>query len=340
MPDRTDDDSERRQAEDQIALESGGLPQSVRDRLIAQTGNRTMFSSTFSVKEFLSARSVGMEPLGQVMGTAFITMPRDQNELNQYANQLRSNPSYRPIYSSGSTIDYQRIGSMPVNGELSAITYGRLQARQLAITRMTQEAELLNSTGVIAVRAQKRMHDWGGGRTLEFTVMGTAVRIAEMKRSSPFTSLLSGQEFCQLWQAGFEPTGIALGVCSYTDCTDTTSIYGRNYNQEVAAYTSCFYEARKTAMDSFKNDLRQHRATGAIGIEVDYEFEDAESEAEVSEGVEAKFLHLITHFAIMGTAIKRRASFPNTPRSRPRIVYNLRKAGAAEVDFAEKGPMK
>jgi len=341
MADRNDDSSARRQEEDRIALESGDLPQSVKDRLLSQTSSGTrLFSSTLSVKEYLSTRSTGVLPLGQVMGTAFITMPQDKKALQQYVG--RQNPGLISSITATSLRGLTTSGGygQPVCGELDDLTYGRLEARRLAITRMAQEAQMLGASGIIAVRTQKRFHDWGGRRTLEFTVMGTAIRVPEMNRSAPFTSLLTGQEFCQLWNAGFEPMGIALGACTYTDCTDTTSIYQRNYNQEVVAYTNCFYEARKQAMTAFMHDLRKLRAAGAVGMEIDYEFEDAESEVEVSEGVEVKFLHLITHFAVMGTAIARRPGFVNQPKPRPTVVYDLRKAGAAEVDFAQKGPMK
>jgi uncharacterized protein YbjQ (UPF0145 family) len=161
--------------------------------------------------------------------------------------------------------------------------------------------------------------------------MGTAVRVPGATGTErPFTSLLSGQDFWKLWQAGFEPRGIAIGACTWADCTDST-FYQRNYNQEVSAYTNCFYEARREAMSQFMADLAIQKADGAVGVDIEYDFEDAEVEIEVSEGNEVRFIYLITNFVVMGNAIVRRHPLPQQ-KGRPLVMYDLRKPGTAEID--------
>jgi uncharacterized protein YbjQ (UPF0145 family) len=200
---------------------------------------------------------------------------------------------------------------------------------------MEQEATILGASGIVGVRVVQRMHDWNG-RFAEFTIFGTAVELPDWQGDQPFSSLLSGQEFWQLWEGGWEPRGIAIGACSYTDCTDWTTIHQRSYNQELITYTDCFYQAREAAMQQFVKDLRRLRAQGAVGMKVDYEFEEAESEYEVSEGTEMKYLHLLTHFVVMGTSIRRRAQAPAHAPARRVMIYDLRKMGAASVTFADK----
>ena len=354
MPKKTgepgEDDLERRQAADRIALESGRLPFAAIERLEQQRNspNKT-FSSDLSTREFLLLQNSQVRPLGQVMGSAFMSIPSDQAILqNQSANR---NSAYtqserlrearfhqdmmfgnKPPGSSQYSAAYRTFRE-PITGELSDLTRGRLEVRRSAFSRMEMEAGLLGASGVVGVRTITRVHDWAG-KTIEFTVFGTAVHIPSCKEEQPFMSLLNGQEFWQLWNAGFEPRGIALGVCSYTDCTDSTAIHGRNYNQEIAAYTQCFYEAREIAMRRLVADLKRMKARGAVGMKIDYDFEEAESELEVSETSSVKYLHLVTHLVVMGTAIARRNMDGQVvPKPSTMLIYDLRKPGSASVEF-------
>jgi hypothetical protein len=81
--------------------------------------------------------------------------------------------------------------------------------------------------------------------------------------------------------------------------------------------------------------MRQLEASGAVGMDVEYEFEEGESEFEVAEGTSVKYLHLLTHFIVMGTAIGRRRMPPTHQPPRRVLIYDLRKAGAATVTFSD-----
>jgi len=347
----SDDEREKRQQEDIYALEGGGLPFSAQERLreIAEA-EHPVFSSDLTTREFLVLSNSKVRPLAQVMGTAFMRIPKDAASLkaaisgsgsgsssSSFGYSDRSSRIYSSIantYSQSYSQSYNQSYSQPFTGELYDLSEARLQVRQMAISRMEQEATILGASGIVGVRVVKKVHDWFG-RTVEFTILGTAVHVPGYDGDRPFTSLLSGQEFWQLWEAGWQPKGIALGVCSYTDCTDWSAINQRSYNQEVITYTDCFYQAREIAMQYFIKNMRQLRASGAVGMDVEYEFEEGESEYEVSEGVEVKYLHLLTHFIVMGTAIGRRQMPPTHQPPRRVLIYDLRKAGAASVTFSD-----
>ena len=269
------------------------------------------FSSTFSTREWLLVKSIGVQPVSQVMGTAFMQLPKNKKDLLSvlYPYGYGKSSYTNSTYQSRSNRDYGagRFVSnvQPVTGEIYALTSIRLDARQLAVSRMRLEAENLGASGVIAVRMKTEIHNWGDCLTLECTALGTAVTVPDWREEKPFTSLMHAQQFWRLWQAGYQPCGIAIGACSYSDCAEA-SVLKRSYNQEVGSYTASFYDAHELAMRAFSKNVRQLQGAGAVGMKVEYDFEDLEKELEVAEGVSMTYQHLITHFVITGTAIKRR----------------------------------
>jgi uncharacterized protein YbjQ (UPF0145 family) len=212
--------------------------------------------------------------------------------------------------------------AQPVTGEISSLTSMRLDARRDAVARMRLEADNIGASGVIAVKMKTEVHNWGDCLTLECTAIGTAVHIPEWREEKPFTSLMRAQQFWRLWQSGYQPCGIAVGACSYSDCSEA-SVLRRAYNQEVASYTTSFYDAHGLAMAAFSKDVHHLKGTGAVGMEVEYEFEDLEKELEVREDVSMTFLHLITHFVITGTAIRRREGTTSAPPQRTLRILDL-----------------
>jgi uncharacterized protein YbjQ (UPF0145 family) len=180
-------------------------------------------------------------------------------------------------------------------------------ARKHAMKRMVKQAEDVKADGIVGVRLSVGYLEWNKDLAF-FAAIGTAVKDPVMDwrvKGKPFTNLMRAQQFWRLWQSGYQPCGIAVGACSYSDCGES-SVLHRAYNQEVASYTASFYDAHGMAMEGFSKGVRQLNGTGAVGMEVAYKFEDVEKELEVSEGVSMTYLHLITHFVIIGTAIKRR----------------------------------
>jgi uncharacterized protein YbjQ (UPF0145 family) len=68
----------------------------------------------------------------------------------------------------------QTLGSVGQNVELPNFTQALYDARELAMTRMQEEAEQLGSTGIVGVRLEEKSHQWGS-HTIEFLALGTAV---------------------------------------------------------------------------------------------------------------------------------------------------------------------
>jgi len=76
----------------------------------------------------------------------------------------------------------------------------------------------------------------------------------------PFTSDLSGQDFVMLLQAGFRPIDLAMGSCVYEINPNSSGWSMRN--EEIADYTTAFFDAREAAMDRLQQDLFKHWPPG------------------------------------------------------------------------------
>lgn len=259
------------------ALERGELPPIARQRLEERKAlGSNFFTSDLSTREYLLCREAGFETLGQVMGSCFFKI------------------GFRGYYNrrwSGT-------------GELANLTYAESEARRLAISRMEQEAALLEATGVLGVRLTMRGYDWSSG-LMEFTAFGTAIKVPGWKADEQmFSSSLNGQEFWQLYRAGYRPKGLAFGVCCYYIFTNVQALKqmvnwwgGSQPNQEVDHYTQCFLNARHLAMKRFTADLQKHNADGGVGVTVDYDLEQIEYEES------STYKDVLLSFTVIGTAI-------------------------------------
>src|SRR5438309_6516099 len=156
-----------------------GIPESGRERL--EQIRRGLFTSDLSVNEFLLVRQAGFDPLGLVVGSS--------------------------IYHIGIQIaGWKQSQEM---GVLSQAMYG---ARELAMTRMEEEADQLGADGIVGVRLDIGRYEWGENLA-EFIAIGTAVKHqgGELHRAPngrPFTSDLSGQDFWTLLSADYRPVGM------------------------------------------------------------------------------------------------------------------------------------
>lgn len=269
---------EKETAESIARLEAGGIPTRATRRLQEHAARGGFFTSDLSANEHLLSRAAGFEPLGQVMGSAF------------YGVSLRGTLN-RTRYSTG---------------ELSQFTEAQLSARTLAVARLREEAALLGADGVVGVRLKRNHREWSG-RTVEFTAIGTAVRLGPGLRGrteEPFTSSLSGQDCWKLHEAGYLPREIAYGVCSYYIHSDqqaraiARSTSAAMANQEMVAYTAGVQTARDLAMTRFAGEVRRVSASGAVGVEVDWDCEEIEYEVN-----DVEYVDLLVHFTAVGTAI-------------------------------------
>ena len=229
------------------------IPAKARHRINSQKQvGENFFTSDLSCNEHLLTREAGCEPIGLVMGTCFYKV---------------------------SFYGYFR-GYQKFTGELTALSQAQLSARELAVSRMQQEAAMLGAHGIIGVRLKQSRQGWGTG-CIEFTAIGTAIRIpSRPPESQPFTSDLTGQEFWQLRQAGYYPKGLVFGTCSYYIHSDRMTralmnqsswnrLFGQGRrNQEFTQFTQGFQDAREIAVTRLTEEIRQLGAVGAVGMDI------------------------------------------------------------------------
>jgi uncharacterized protein YbjQ (UPF0145 family) len=240
-----------------------GLPEHGRERL-AQN-RRGLFTSDLSVNEFLLVRHAGFEPLGLVVGSS--------------------------IYHIG----FQQ-SSWKKSQEMDVLSQAMYHARELAMTRMEEEAEELGADGIVGVRLNIGRYEWGQDMA-EFIAIGTAVRHRDEQGlhrgpdNRPFTSDLNGQDFWTLLQSGHRPLGMVMGSCVYHVGRRglLQSIGQMGQNVELTNYTQALYDARELAMERMQSEAETLKAEGIVGVQL----------SERSHGWGS---HVIEFFAI-GTAI-------------------------------------
>jgi uncharacterized protein YbjQ (UPF0145 family) len=204
---------------------------------------RGFFTSDLSINEFLLVKQSGFDPLGLVLGSS--------------------------IYHIG----YQQ-ANWSRNQEMGVLTQAMYHARELAMTRMEEEADQLGADGVVGVRLDIGRYEWGADLA-EFIAVGTAVkhREGELHRAPngrPFTSDLSGQDFSALLRAGYRPVGLVMGNCVYHVAHQGLRAAWKQIgrNQEMTTYTQALYEARELAMERMQTEASEVRANGIVGARI------------------------------------------------------------------------
>src|SRR5207237_7461852 len=115
-------------------------------------------------------------------------------------------------------IGYRRAG-WTEKAEMDVLNQAMYTARELAMTRMEEEADLLGADGIVGVRLEVIRHAWGASMA-EFMAVGTAVK-AEKEGAwksaggRPFTSDLSCQDFWTLLRSGNRPMALVTGAGGY-----------------------------------------------------------------------------------------------------------------------------
>src|SRR5438067_4460641 len=205
--------------------QGGDLPVHARERLSSMRGDakhHALFTSDLSINEFLLVREAGFDPVGLVVGSS--------------------------IYHIG----YQRAG-WSQNQEMTVLTQAMYHARELAMTRMEEEANALAADGIVGVRLEVTRYEWGEGLA-EFMAVGTAIKHKaggnyRTPDNRPFTSDLSGQDFWTVLKTGYRPLSLVMGNCVYHVAHQGLfkSLRQIGQNVEMENYTQALYDARELA---------------------------------------------------------------------------------------------
>ncbi|MDZ4837733.1 MAG: heavy metal-binding domain-containing protein [Candidatus Melainabacteria bacterium] len=304
------------------ALTKGDLLPRAKERIDREKalGNK-FFSSDLSVGEYLLCRESGFETIGQVMGSCFYNISLLAC-VGRTFGLKQSEYSADKYLSTGGSL-------RPKSGELVEITDAQLKSRRLPVDRLLLEAHAMGAHGVIGVRV-KASHFSFQHRMTEFTAIGTAIRIPGYQSNGRvFTSDLNGQEFWQLYQAGYLPRELAFGVCSYyvkcdpetrqiIDPTLIDFMKGRSsQNQEIILFTQGIYEARNWAMKRLSSDAVAVKADGIVSMDVDCTIQTVEY-----MNFNKTFHDPIFHFIATGTSIAKVGE--PAPIKKPKMCMMLR----------------
>src|SRR5690349_23650544 len=177
-----------------VDLGAAGVPQDAMRRLAElQPGKPgSIFTSDLSVNEFLLVREVGFRPLGLVLGSS--------------------------VYHVG-----LQIGRWGSNQELDVLSQAMYHARELAMSRMEAEADALRAVGIVGVRLDVEMKEFGAD-IAEFIAVGTAVKAEpgaggegvenwRINKNQPVAADRSRHDFWSLVRAAYSPLGMRMGSC-------------------------------------------------------------------------------------------------------------------------------
>jgi uncharacterized protein YbjQ (UPF0145 family) len=239
---------EPEEAPHQATYEAGslaGIPGSGRERIerMKQEVARGFFTSDLSINEFLLVKQSGFEPLGLVLGSSIYHIGYQQAMWNQ-------------------------------SQEMGTLTQAMYHARELAMTRMEEEADQLGADGIVGVRLDIGRYEWGADLA-EFIAVGTAVKhrggvLHRAPTGRPFTSDLSGQDFATLLRAGYRPVGLVMGNCVYHVGRQgmLASLRQVGRNVEMPNYTQALYEARELSMERMQREADELQAGGIVGARI------------------------------------------------------------------------
>lgn len=223
------------------------LPQDARKRLAEMRGTggkRKLFTSDLSVNEFLLVKEAGFEPAGLVVGSS--------------------------IYHVGF-----QFAAWTKNQEMDVLTQALYHARELAMTRMQEEAHELGADGIVGVRLTAKRLEFDPDLA-EFVAIGTAVYRADGNGEAwraggkPFTSDLSGQDFWTLLKSGYRPVGMVMGNCVYHIAMQSIGQMFKTMGQnvEMTNFTQGLYDARELAMERMQAEAESLQAEGIVGVDI------------------------------------------------------------------------
>ena len=266
------------------------------------------WGSALTSDEFAAIRSVGFEPVGQVLGAAVYNVG--------YTGGYNCPGAWGGYGQWGMPARTQtQVSSQGGFGSFAPLVRTMYEARHKALDRMTTECAALGGHGVVGVRLTIGGFPAGG---LEFKAIGTAIRAPGVPPVSawhggprgpgtrqPFTSDLSGQDFTKLIMKGWVPAGLALGISIGSRHDDWLTVGQTRWgsgNAEVTGYTELVNDARHDSRVQLEKDVRRLGGAGVVIAEMDMRVRERECPA-----MEGRRDHIV-EATYIGTAIVRFSS--------------------------------
>ena len=251
------------------------------------------WGSALSTDEFAAIRSVGFEPVGQVLGAAVYNLGYRGYGCPSFGS-FGSFSRFQPGWQQSSTA----VSSSGQSATYAPLVQTLYAARRAALARMSAECAQLGGHGVVGVLLTIGRFPAGG---LEFKAIGTAVRAhGGGALRQPFTSDVSGQDFAKLITDGAVPVGLALGISIGTRHDDWQTIGQSRWttgNTEVTGYTELVNMTRHDARTELHSDVQRMGADGVVIQRMDMRISEQECPA-----VEGRRDH-IAEVTIVGTAL-------------------------------------
>jgi len=201
-------------------------------------------TSDLSTAGFAALQSVGLDPVGQVMGSCVWHF------------------GYLPYACGAGSGTGASVQTQPVRSYAASLR----TARATALLRLREQCVALGGHGVVNVHLEwSRFH--GVNRTQEITATGTAVRVRSATHPRyVFTAALPGQDVASLLQAGWAACAVAYGVsvAARHDDWATGSRVRRARNSEVPSLTDLTTTVRRWCRDDLRGEVRSTGGRGAV----------------------------------------------------------------------------
>jgi uncharacterized protein YbjQ (UPF0145 family) len=285
---------------------------------MAQLKGSGTWGSALTADEFAAIRSVGFEPVGQVIGAAVYSV-------GYTGGYDCPGPFGDGMVSPDRSVT--RVSGRGRSGSFGPLAQTLYKARRTAIARMSTECAELGGHGVVGVRLTVGAFPAGG---LEFSAIGTAVRAPGARRlRRPFTCDLSGQDFTKLITTGWVPVGLVFGISvgvRHDDRLTRGQTWWSAGNAEVIGYTELVNDVRHDARSQLHLDVQRLGAEGVVIADMTLQIRE--------RGCPVREVAQRDHIAeatIIGTAIARfsRAARRQDPSSVPILSLDPQRRQAA-----------
>ncbi len=246
-------------------------------------------TSDLSIDEALVLHSAGWEPIEFVCGAGVFSIPQGSWQWSV--------------------------------GEIQAASYALESAMGSATSRLKHECSAAGGHGIVGVRVGMSVER----HAVNVVLVGTAVAPSgrPAPRGAPFASDLTGRDFALLYNAGWEPCGLAYGA-SFVHVPRRgagSALKQTTQNVELTNFTEAMYAARESAMERMQSSALQQGAQGVVAVQV-------------SEGP-MEFAGHAVRFTAWGTAV--RAAAGGHRYLKPRVSVPLDDAVAAFAAASLRG---